>query len=622
MNDDPSLLRDQTISLLVNLTDDNDAAGVEPGDGHLALRHLGIAALNLATEVSPDALLNAGHALPWLAIFSMWQQHDVGHQELVDTITRHGLAPHFGPQTLRRRLSRAAQAHHSPIRRAPSNGDDADELGRVRAHILRHIVDHDRRIAKLMTIPAHERRDGLIDDAGLLAAVLELSAEARENQHAASLVDHLPQWPITTPSDALEILARFEGSHFEDIPNELGQLGDRSQRFEQSLAIHLERHGLLAALHAALAFAPAADQPTPEQRELRRYLTGFSPLATDPTLLELTIALITVRHRALDHLRGARTLDALSPWITYLRGPCMHFAEARDITLREATNFAHYAFHLLNICDLASLSDVVLRDPLRRALMDLEDELKEFALVGQRQGLSDEQSDLHRYEKTRWRNQGPRALLADRIARLSGLWQAGHRSGPPGSPPQLDHHLYADCLEQVHPDQERAGVDAAAHLIRRAQFRGHQWLEGWRAGDIISLLIAVLSSARQALSIDVDHPFVVDLSPLQNWLGADDHQRRADILRTLLAAHSDDQWAHSSLLKRSTGLSADAKEQRLVIDFHSSRPLEALLTLLADAEGNGDDFTDALLQRLDDLLGDVTPTLDEPASDNRARPSK
>ncbi len=607
MNDDPSSLRDQTIFSLTSLT---EAFGAEVKDesseAEAALRHLGIAGLNLATESDPDHLLSAGRALSWVALFLMWQRSEVAVDELVERIVHQDLVRHIGPGTLRRRLRRADQHQSSRIRRAPTGEHDTDEWSAARCNILSEIVEHDRRIAALVDAPAHHRRDALIGDAGLLATALEISAEDREVSGSHSLVELLPEWSVEAPGPALEILARFEGAQFENVPSEFEYLDERSRRFEQSLATHLERHDILSVLRAALAFAPAPAQPLPREQQLRRYLTGFSPFAADPTLLDLAIALITVRHRALDHLRGARSLDALSPWISYLRGPCTHFAEAREITLREATNFAHYAFHLLNLCDVASLSDVVVRDPLRRALMDLEEELKEFALVGQRQGLSDEQSDLHRYEETRWRNEGSKALLADRIARLSGLWQAGHRSGPPGSPPRLDHERFERLCEQFQSDQASPEVDAAAHLIRRAQFRGHQWLESWNAGDILPLLITVLSAARRAPQIDIDHRFTIDLSPLGRWLEADDHQRRTDILRTLLTARSDQQLAHTPLLQRSVGLCATADEQLLSIDFCSSRSFEALLILLADADEDDTTFSDALLKRIDDQLHQST----------------
>lgn len=593
MSDDPFDLRERATSFFLRLC---ESGPVSVEEHRPALRHLGIAALNLEGEADPDTLLEASRALPWLALYMQWERGETAPQKLVEHIEHHGLIRHLGADAIRRRLARIETAGDSAIRRAPGGADAGDDL---RAAALVELADHDRRIAALVDASPHDRRDALIDDTGLLATALQIAADEASTPASMPLRGVLPDWSFGADVRPLEILARFERSDFEAVPAEFSLLGDRAARFEQSLAKHLRSHELLGALRAALAFSAPQSTTAPPRRALQRYLTGFSIFADDPSLLELTLALTGVRGRLVEHLGGGLPLAALQPWVAYLRGPCTHFAEARGITLREATNFAHYAFHLLNMCDLAARPDVALRDPLRRGALDVEDELKQFALVGQREGLTDGEADLHRYEQNRWRSDAPGAQLADRIARLCGGWRQGHQSGPPGSPPRPDHELYEQSLELVRAAGDDA--DAAAELVRWARLQHHGELETWQPDQVLSLLITALAAVRRAPNIDPGQPFVLDLSPLAQWLSGPAHRRRRDILHGLLRILDADSLTGPPLTKRTIGLVADAQTQRLQIDFATDDEFEAILTLLAHAEDDAA-LAESLVERLRSVL--------------------
>ncbi len=593
--------RDHTSSLLMRLVEtiDDGAADHEP-----SLRHLAIGALNLATEAGEETVIAAGRALPWLGIFLQWQGGQTSVDTLVETIESHDLVRRLGSSSLRRRLARVDGDATSNIRRDPDDAPTARVDRRARA--LTDIFDHDRRIDAVARCTPADCRDALIDDTGLLATALEVRADDNSDGDGP-FADVLPDWPIDAPSAPLEVLARFENTGFETVPVELAMLDERSRQFEQSLATHLMRHDLLYAIRAALAFAPTADAAPVSNRRLRRFLTGFTVFADDPALLQLTLALIDVRHHPVEHLRGTAPLESLSCWIEFLRGRCVEFSESRGFSLREATNFAHYSLHLIDICDLAGDDQTVVDDGIRRAIMDIEDELKEFALAGQREGLGDQDADLHRYERTRWRSSPPRTLLADRLARLAGGWRSGHCSGPPGSAPRPDDDLFETARGLVDPDTPAPELDAATHLIGHARLVGASFVESWSPRQLLSILVVALSAARQSPDIDVDRPFIIDLRRIDAWLQHGQPGRRTELLEHLVETCRPVQ--QRSPLNADGGLVADVDGNRLVIDVDSSEQLEALLTLLASEDDEA--FAQTLRRRIHDIIEGTAPSTDD-----------
>ena len=592
-------LREQLVDLLMELT---EASGADLSEHRACMRHLSLGALNLAEEADAEALMAASGVLPWLGVFLGGQREKVSGTKLAEMICHHGLVRQLPEPVVRRRICAAFPDDHSQIRRTPSgkspvgctklaqNPDtpitDGTEITPLQ--VLKRLVADDRRIGLLAEANEHDRRDALLDDAGLLATALQL----RGCDQQAGLDDALPKWRIDAPSKPLEVFARFERVDFDAVPPEWRGLDDRARRFEQSLAEHLGRHGMLTPVRAALAFSPAVGSSDPDLTRVRRFLSTFSAFAADPALLELAVALIGARHLCVDVVRGAAPLDALSGWAQYLWKGCSRLAESRDITLREATNFAHYALHLVNLCDLSVADGVELTDPMRRALMDVEDEIKEFVTVGRKSEAPDRPVELFRYEKARFDRAHPRAQLADRLARLGGAWRAGHRPGPHGCAPRPDHPLIDTCLELVNGDD--TWLDATNHLLRRAHLLGIDRLESWPAHRTLLLVQRALHLARHCERIDTDRPFTVDLTPLANWVTEGDGQDRGELLEVLLETRRDDHNATNP------ALTPHADEQFLTVQFHPDENLQALLTLLASTDDDG--FRDTLRRRVDNML--------------------
>ncbi|MFU8804971.1 MAG: hypothetical protein ACNA8W_14255 [Bradymonadaceae bacterium] len=592
------------LSLLTNSPADHAPANQPPDDGDAALRLASHTALNLAGESGTEALWELGRALPWLAVYLDWTNEDIELGALAATITRRRLVTHLPAPFVLQDLERGERlVKTSPIRRAPQTDVSPKDH---RALSIARIAGIDRRLEALLREDDAALLDGLLEDTSLLDAALVVARAGEDSTATVRLRDILPAGRSKSSNLSLRILATIEESGFESLPEEFSLLEDRGRRFELSLADNMHRHGLLETVRAALAFGPAA--PGDDVSLNRSFFFQFSAFATDPSLEGLTRALVEMRRRCLGHLRGALPLEALSPWVDYLRGGCAELAETRGITLREAIHFAHYCLHLVNICDLAAVPGLSLREPLRRAMMDIEDELKEFALVGQREGLSDTQSRLERYDRSRWLSRGPRAYVVDRLARLHGGWRKGTRPGPIGAPPRLHEEFVAPCEAAL--DELDLPIESLANLLARAQLLGVSCLEHLEAKPLLELLILAGSAARDLPHVDISQPFVVDCSPLELWCAASPAQSdRVRLLQALL-----EQYPTTQLLEGSTelthvglGLVAEAVDDRLVLRFVADAELEALLTLLTHTAADRQDLRDVLSNRLEEMLFDADP---------------
>lgn len=180
---------------------------------------------------------------------------------------------------------------------------------------------------------------------------------------------------------ALEFVSRCEQADYDSPPAALAGLAEREQRFELSLANHLKSSGLLCAVRAAIALS-APNIETISTPRLREELTSFSRFADDAALLELTAALVETAGLPRAHLSGEVDLSELSGWVAHLREGTASFARSRDISRREAIHHAHYALHFTDLCKLVGDPEARLDSSTRRAVMDIEEALKEFAVVG------------------------------------------------------------------------------------------------------------------------------------------------------------------------------------------------------------------------------------------------
>lgn len=600
--------RDQIQGLFASLLQAS-APDLEEDSG--AMRFVGLAALNLAEEHSARALFEVAKVLPWLGVYRLWEE-GASLEEIAQVLLDKGLVRFHSKTMLFRRLRGALAEKHSSIRRAPGLPESSRD---ITGEALLALLETEVRLEAFMALPLQERREAMLDDSELLGLVIEQGME-----------ELLPAWSITRPARALEAFARFEATGFEQAPPELGGLSERSIRFEISLARHLQNHELLAPIRAALAFSPLPGERERSAQELRTFLASFSVFATDSALMELTVALIQCRHRALTHLSGAAGLAIMAPWIEYLRGSCADFGESRGLTLREATNFAHYSLHLINLFDLAVLEEGRPGEELRRALLDLEEELKEFALAGQRAGLRDGQVHLGRYEETRWRSGKPRAYLADRLARLCGAWRQEQSPGPAGGATVLQSALAKECEELIGEYSDLSELDRLQSLLNQTQFIGHHWLFELSPAAVLHLLAFALSWGQQPPSAQEEQPdLVVDLRSLGEWLTSGQAQERREILDFLLRQRALPDLLNSPALHQAhgeLGLMAVEDRGKVVISLASNAQFEALLTLLAGARGD-DELFEPLLKRLRSLVeaSAAAPRQDRPTAPARQEKS-
>lgn len=528
----------------------------------------------------------------------------------------------------------------------------------------------ERRLASLASADPQALRDELLGNTFLLAAAAERCEGAAAQAPATSLLGRLhagvQPWQGANQtghhrrfSSAVWALAELHNAEPQGqaLAAAMGvaafDIAPKSLRFERGLAENMARMGFISAVRAALAFVPAPDgQPAPhalvDADARASFLRQFSIFRADESLLQLASALMQTRGLCLDYLRGGAPLASLSPWIDYLRGGCVELAEARECTLREAISYAHYCLHLVNICDFAALElplgeharagEAPLSEATREALCQLEEELKEFALVGQREGLSDAQADLGRFERARWRREGDASFVADRLSRLRGAWREGVVPGPIGAPPRLDSDLSAHSLAIIDNLLVEAGesqLSGLAAVASNARLRGYAWLEWLAPADILKLVAIGTSAARDLPGIDVTRPFDIELGELGKW--ASDPQRgrlNRRILRTLLARRTmaeilnGDAASQGGPMALRRGLVAHIRRasqepdapNHLVIQFIADPELKALLELMGTSSADDPAF-DALLQRRLEVMlrGCDASASREPAQDDDAR---
>lgn len=482
---------------------------------------------------------------------------------------------------------------------------------------LERIAMLDRRLGELVELDPAQARTMIQGDSALITSVVRVLETSLTQPGGGESLTHALKnlcdvriGGAHRRSESLAILRDLESSWNGGDRLKACALSERSRRFELSSADHLSEHGFLVAIRAALCFGQdGGTRPGDaiENDALDTVLSRWPALRDDPALRSLARALCGMRFACLAHVRGAIPLSALSPWVHFLRGACAEIAEARGVSLREATSFAHYSLHLMNFCDLVAYETNSVTERTRRNLMDLEDELKEFALVGQQQGLTDLQANLERYDSVRWKGAEEKVVLCERIARLRGAWRQGIKPAPLGAPPRVDM-AEVDAVSRAldHLEREVGQVENLLGARLGRAYLVHQTLfEDLEIHASLRLLTLV------AVAADGESSFTVDLRPLEAWIAqSEDHTRLVQIaLHTLdLDAIVED----PSRLKCSQGIqiTTDA-ESDMEVSFRLRPETRAVFILLAaDPEPA---LKSALRQKLMSVFNSTkTPTsLDE-----------
>ncbi|QDG52613.1 hypothetical protein FIV42_18280 [Persicimonas caeni] len=580
-----------------------------------ALRLLSHSLLNYLGTTGTHATGDLAEALGWLGAFLDWTRGDADAAQVAERLARSRSVDALSPAMIERRLAAQPVATERPAPREPQPPVSDDPV----VAAIAEVVDIEHALASLLELAEDKLRSRLIDDSVALAASLELCEDAIPTPLAERLLVTFPSWNFEAPvpvdsrrSNALWMLAALEST---DAPNPLGEgsfrLSQRDRGFERGLAQNMARLELIPVVRAALAFGGDETLATFEAREA--FLRQFTIFRSQPALLQLASALIEIRGRCIDYVCGGMPFASMSPWIEYLRGPCVELAEVRECTLREAMSYAHYCLHLVNVCDFASMGPEAFNQKTRDTLTSLEEELKEFALAGQREGLSDGEADLGRFERARWRRAGDASYLADRLSRLRGAWRRGTTPGPMGAPPSLEPEITAHSMalvESLVGQSCEADIAALARLVENACLKNFHWLEYLEPAHILELLAITVTAARDLPGIDVSRRFQIDLSPLARWAtDADRGQLNRRILSALLDRRRMSEILNgtrepSALRRGIVGqvVSGETHQPRLIMHFVADPELQALLELLGTTTSDDDGFHAVLERRLEDML--------------------
>lgn len=691
--DDAAAKQDPGLRLLSHALLNFLKTPLEPSDGEQPApdeRAAGATARHRAEQVA--------RALPWLALFlsSSSQAKDSSElEELGAQIARIIPPKLLSAGFIARKLAAfrpldAREDNHRSAR-PPANFSKTSSRQEEQLRAIVELAQREYILSQLISLDDRALARRLIEDDAAMLAARELSDSGENNPLALRLRELFGRPASAGGLDqtarreqlALRALAALVGELGEQPDLFLSkrvELGERSRSFEQGLARSMDTAGLIFAVRAALAYPAGNDEKntapgTPDRRaqsEKRAdrsalssaaFLGQFDIFVEDPTLMALAQALIEARGLCLAHLRGGAPLASLAGWVDYLRAGCVELAEARQYSLSEAVSYAHYCLHLLNICDLSARvlaasgpedHSWVLTESMREQLGRLEDDLKEFSLLGQRHGVLDARADLGRFERARWRREGEAGFLADRLSRLRGAWRKDARSGPVGAPVALDPEINAHSLaiiENMLPEGDDRLINALAEVIGNMGLREFEWLELLAPAQILKLLATLAAAARDLPGIDIRRPFEVDLAPLKRYaLSAErgrlnrrvmgvflerlsiaeilNSDREPRALRRGLVAHTRRSDGRMLALDNQGFFELPPSDERLdegaqatlVIDFIADAELSALLDLICQSTSQDPAFHALLEARLQDMLGarlaperESSPIWDEPA---------
>ncbi len=612
-----TLVRERSSHLLYRLIKDDIGQCHEDAAG--ALRLMSHAALNLAAELGTQAVQRSGESLVWLSLYAQWESGQMSAVELGQELLDRKIIGFLADSMVQRRLAKV-EALRVPtvLHRAPRETHlQIVQSGQGEVDVLVELHQLDRMLQDALACDDAVLMNRLFSESLLLCAALELrsvdGSKTKTLQAASERLTNLFGTGDARQVSGLEILAEIENGEFEQVPTAFLQLTERSRRFELSLAQNMAHHGLLCAVRAALGF----NSPSGNTWHLG-WLDAFSG---DDELAELARVLVEMRGVCHGYFSGALGIESLKPWVMYLRNGCMEFGESRGLTLREATGFAHYCLHLVNLCDLGSRGARVVSEETRRALMDIEDDLKEFALSGQRDGTRDSQVNLTAFERGRWKRRGDSAYIVDRLARLTGGWRAGVRPGPVGAPARLDSQVLVESqalmdeivvgLNRANPGNETAAVGMMAAVLRNCTIHGAEFFEMMTLEEAFKVLSFGLAAARDTGGMDVNQPFWLDVRALLSGAeraqdaGTAQRQMLAQVLKrrpldAFFSAGGESNSSGFGLMSRV--VKAEDEAATIGLSFAVDAELSSLLELMNHSSSQSVRLRTMLETRLDELL--------------------
>jgi len=592
-------------------------------DEPAAIRLLAHALLNLADEHGPDTFEDLRHALPWLEAST-----------LDDPAAR--LTDHPGLRALDKST---LHYHLESVSHTASPADHTSET-------LAKLAELDHRLADAAdTDDPAEIRHTLLHNTSLLAATIGITDDNASPDHTTTaqhrLTDAIPAGHLsydqrTHNRRALDVLAELEQGDPDSVLSQSDALGDHARRFEVSLADNAVDHRVIHAVRAALAFgqhAPRRARPT-HDNPLDGILYNFDLFRREPELATMGHALIEMRGLVPGHIRGAIPLRRLRPWAEYLRGRVENFADAREISPREAVSWAHFCLHLTNVCDVVA-QEGDLTDTIRQSIKSTEDELKEFSMAGRRETgtrrPADGMANLGRYDQMRWRPRGDVAYLADRTARLAGAWCHPFERTPMGSPPELTGDLYdsaESAWQQTLADQPQLARQLAESM-QHCHIVGADWMESLHPEQIARLLAFGYGCARDLPGVNTNASFHLDFTKLDPGAepdsGAQETNRPLEFLleRLSLPRMLDED---TNVPNHSMGLvgafdTADDTHPTITVDLQLDGELRALIELLDNQSPDDPDpeLRHHIHQRIDEL---TTTTANASSPNNAADPNQ
>lgn len=371
----------------------------------------------LSDEAGPDALVAVEKSLVWMRVWHELTCSELDPNKIADLVESNT------------RVS-------SVVARLCVEGTNFDSEAGPES-TLEHLIQIDQQLQKLDGLSAAEQVDAVFENTELLLNFVG------ERSGLIALMKLEEAWN----------------------PRRLDHtdLGERSKKFEFAAIDHLRAHGFMPVVRAALAF----EADGPEFYEL-------SAFRDNPHLRELARAIAASRQRVFDVARGIRPVRDLVAWVNYLIVGTKGLSHALGLSRKEALSFAHFCFHVVNFSDLEGTLGAELNEECRRSMMDVEDALKEVAQMR----ASDELVDAATLERAidPWPAKPNLHRLADRLARLSGLWFEGSPSKGLVGMGRIDLSLcqpFIDALDQLEPS-DLVGV---SEILRSATLLGADFAE-------------------------------------------------------------------------------------------------------------------------------------------------